>query len=164
MQRALYLTKFAIKRSYYGYRLTIAQKKEYAGVLYLKDNLTQQEIAEKVGVSRQTLSKWIKAEKWEERKVGITLTREDQISNLHRQVAEINKVIMEREAGKRYATPSEADTLGKLAAAIKKMESDVGIADIISVGMRFINWLRPVDMNKAKEFTGLWDMFIKDSL
>lgn len=74
--------------------LTIAQKKEYAGVLYLKDNLTQQEIAEKVGVSRQTLSKWIKAEKWEERKVGITLTREDQISNLHRQVAEINKVIM----------------------------------------------------------------------
>ena len=26
--------------------LTIAQKKEYAGVLYLKDNLTQQEIAE----------------------------------------------------------------------------------------------------------------------
>lgn len=66
--------------------LTIAQKKEYAGVLYLKDNLTQQEIAEKVGVSRQTLSKWIKAEKWEERKVGITLTREDQISNLHRQV------------------------------------------------------------------------------
>ena len=24
--------------------LTIAQKKEYAGVLYLKDNLTQQEI------------------------------------------------------------------------------------------------------------------------
>ena len=89
--------------------LTIAQKKEYAGVLYLKDNLTQQEIAE------------IKAEKWEERKVGITLTREDQISNLHRQVAEINKVIMEREAGKRYATPSEADTLGKLAAAIKKM-------------------------------------------
>ena len=36
--------------------LTIAQKKEYAGVLYLKDNPTQQEIAEKVGVSRQTLS------------------------------------------------------------------------------------------------------------
>lgn len=94
--------------------LTIAQKKEYAGVLYLKDNLTQQEIAEKVGVSRQTLSKWIKAEKWEERKVGVTLTREEQISNLHRQVAEINKVIMEREPGKRFATTAEADTLGKL--------------------------------------------------
>lgn len=144
--------------------LTLAQKKEYAGMLYLKENLTQQEIAEKVGVSRVTIGKWVKSEKWEERKVGVTLTREEQIANLHRQVAEINKAIMEREPGKRFATPPEADTLGKLAAAIKKMESDIGIADIISVGMRFINWLRPVDMVKAKEFTGLWDLFIKDAL
>ena len=71
---------------------------------------------------------------------------------------------MEREPGKRFATTAEADTLGKLAAAIKKMETDVGIGDTISVGMRFINWLRPVDINKAKEFTTLWDLFIKDSL
>lgn len=144
--------------------LTIQQKKEWAGMLYLKENLTQQEIADKTGVSRVTVGKWIKAEKWEERKTGITLTREEQIANLHRQVAEINKVISEREPGKRYATPAEADTLGKLASAIKKMESDVGIADIISVGMRFINWVRPVDIAKAKEFTALWDNFIKDNL
>lgn len=144
--------------------LTTAQKKEYAGMLYLKENLTMQEIAEKVSVTRQTVSRWIKTEKWEERKVGITLTREEQIANLHRQVAEINKVIGEREAGKRFASPAEADTLGKLAAAIKKMENDVGLSDIISVGMRFIDWLRPVDMERAKEFTALWDAFIKDSL
>lgn len=144
--------------------LTIAQKKEWAGMLYLKENLTQQEIAEKTGVSRVTIGKWIKAEKWEERKTGITLTREEQIANLHRQVAEINNVIGQREPGKRYATPSEADTLGKLASAIKKMESDVGIADIISVGMRFIDWLRPVDVEKSKEYIRLWDAFIKDNL
>lgn len=144
--------------------LTIAQKKEWAGMLYLKENLTQQEIAEKTGVSRVTIGKWIKAEKWEERKTGITLTREEQIANLHRQVAEINNVIGQREPGKRYATPSEADTLGKLASAIKKMESDVGIADIISVGMRFIDWLHPVDVEKSKEYIRLWDAFIKDNL
>lgn len=144
--------------------LTTQQKKDYAGMLYLKENLTMQEIAEKVNVTRQTVSRWIKAEKWEERKVGITLTREEQIANLHRQVAEINKVIGEREAGKRFASPAEADTLGKLAAAIKKMENDVGLSDIISVGMRFIEWLRPVDLERTKEFTALWDAFIKDSL
>lgn len=144
--------------------LTTQQKKEYAGMLYLKENLTMQEIAEKVNVTRQTVSRWIKSEKWEERKVGITLTREEQIANLHRQVAEINKVIGEREPGKRFASPAEADTLGKLAAAIRKMENDVGLSDIISVGMRFIDWLRPVDLERAKEFTALWDAFIKDSL
>lgn len=144
--------------------LTAQQKREYAQMLYLKENLTQQEIAERVGVSRQTVIRWSKEEKWEEHKVGITTTREAQIANLYRQIAEINRVISEREEGQRFATPSEADTLGKLAAAVKKMETDVGIADIISVGMRFISWIRPVDVEKAKEFIRLWDAFIKDNL
>lgn len=144
--------------------LTIAQKKEWAAMLYLKEHLTQQEIAEKVGVSRVTISKWIKVEKWEERKVALTLTREEQISNLYRQVAAINSNILSREEGKRFANPSEADSLNKLASAIKKMESDVGISDIISVGMRFINFLRPVNMELAKEITRLYDVFIKKNL
>ena len=137
--------------------LTTQQKKGYARTLYLKDNLTQQEIADKVGVSRNTINRWIAAEKWEEMKVGMTLTREQQVASLHRQVAEINRVISEREEGKRYANAAEADTLNK-------METDVGVADIISVGMKFINWLRPFDLDKSKEFLRLWDAFIKDSL
>lgn len=144
--------------------LTAQQKKDYARTLYLKDNLTQQEIAEKVGVARKTVNRWCATEKWEEMKVGLTLTREQQVVNLHRQVAEINRSILEREDGKRFASPSEADTLGKLAAAIKKMETDIGISDIISVGMKFVSWLRPFDLEKSKEFLRFWDAFIKDSL
>lgn len=30
--------------------------------------------------------------------------------------------------------------------------------------MKFINWLRPFDLDKSKEFLRLWDAFIKDSL
>ena len=37
--------------------LTTQQKKGYARTLYLKDNLTQQEIADKVGVSRNTINR-----------------------------------------------------------------------------------------------------------
>ena len=144
--------------------LTVKQKKDYARTLYLKENLTQQEIADRAGISRQSLSRWVNTEKWEEMKVGLTMAREQQIANMHRQISEINGVILQREVGKRFASPSEADTLGKLAAAIKKMETDVGIADIISVGMRFIEWIRPVDLDKAKEITILWDKFIKDCL
>ena len=64
--------------------LTTQQKKDYARTLYLKDNLTQQEIADKVGVSRQTIIRWVSAEKWEELKAGMTLTREQQVASLHR--------------------------------------------------------------------------------
>lgn len=144
--------------------LTTGQKKDYARTLYLKDNLTQQEIADKVGVSRKTVNRWATTEKWETMKVGLTLSKEQQISNLHRQVIELNNNILSRPEGKRYATPPEADTLGKLAAAIKKMETDIGIADVVSVGMRFAEWLRPVDLEKAKELAILWDKFIKDML
>lgn len=144
--------------------LSTQQKKDYARTLYLKDNLTQQEIAEKVGVSRQTIIRWVSAEQWEKLKVGITLGREQQIANLHRQVMELNNLILSRPEGERFATCAEADTLGKLASAIKKMETEVGIADLVNVGMRFVEWIRPIDLDKAKEVTLLWDKFIKDSL
>ena len=78
--------------------------------------------------------------------------------------AEINKAILERPEGERFATTKEADILGKLSAAIKQMETDAGIADIISVLTQFIDWLRPVDLDKAKEITRLADAFIKDRL
>ena len=34
------------------------QRKEWAKLMYLKENITQQEIADRVGVSRVTVNKW----------------------------------------------------------------------------------------------------------
>jgi DNA-binding transcriptional regulator LsrR (DeoR family) len=144
--------------------LTNTQKKEWAKTLYLKENLTQQEIADRVGVSRVTVSNWVRAGKWEEQRVGITLTREEQIRSLYRQVAEMNKAIESRAEGERFATSAEADVIGKPSKSIKQMETEVGIADVISVITRFIEFLRPIDHEKAKEVTRLADAFIKSIL
>lgn len=144
--------------------LTIEQKKEWAKLLFLKENLTQQEISERVEVSRQTINKWIKNENWESLKTSMSITREEQLSNLYRQVAEINSAISQRPAGERFATAKEADTINKLAAAIERMEKEVGITDIISVSKKFLDWLRKVDLTKAKELSLLFDAFIKDNL
>lgn len=144
--------------------LSNTQKKEWAKTLYLKENLTQQEIADRVGVSRVSINRWIADGKWEEQKVGLTLTREEQVANLYRQVAEINRKIAEKPEGERFASNAEADILGKLSAAIRKMETDVGIADVISVQTKFIEFLRPIDLGKAKELTQLSDAFIKSLL
>lgn len=141
-----------------------SQKKQWARTLYLRENLTQLEIAERVGVSRVTVSKWVRDGKWEEQKAGITLTRQEQVANLYRQVAEINRTIATRHEGERFPNSKEADILGKLSAAIRNMEQETGIADIISVLTAFIEWLRPLDLDKAKEITRLADAFIKDKL
>ena len=144
--------------------LTNAQKKEWAKTLYMRENLTQQEIAERVGVSRVTVSNWVRAGKWEEQKAGLTLTRQEQVANLYRQVAEINRAISARAEGERFPNSKEADILGKLSAAIRNMEQEPGIADIISVLTGFIEWVRPFDLEKAKELTRLADAYIKDKL
>lgn len=144
--------------------LTNAQKKEWAKTLYMRENLTQQEIAERVGVSRVTVSNWVRAGKWEEQKAGLTLTRQEQVANLYRQVAEINRAISARAEGERFPNSKEADILGKLSAAIRNMEQETGIADIISVLSGFVEWLRPLDLDKAKELTRLADAYIKDKL
>lgn len=145
-------------------KLTNRQKKEWAKTLYLKENLTQKEIAVRVSVSQQTITRWVNTEKWEDLKTSITLTRQEQIGNLYRQVAEINRSISEREQGERFADSKEADILGKLASAINKMETEVGIKDIVEVGSKFIDWIRLVDLDKAKDITALYDAFIKDQL
>lgn len=144
--------------------LTAKQKKAWAKTLYLKENLTQKEIAEKVGVSRISVIRWIKDENWEDLKTSLTLTREEQIGNLYRQVSEINRAIADKPEGERYANSKEADILGKLAAAINKMETDIGIKDICEVGTKFIDWLRPIDLDRAQDIAALYDAFIKDKL
>ena len=129
-------------------------------MLYLKEHLTQAEVAERVGVSKQTLCKWVKTEL----KASVSLTREEQLANLYRQVAEINKTIAGRKDGERFATSKEADTINKLATAIEKMEKETGIADIISVSKGILGWIRKTDTEKAKELSFYFDAYIKDRL
>ena len=115
-------------------------------------------------MSRVTVGGGVRAGKWEEQKAGLTLTRQEQVANLYRQVAEIIRAISSRAEGERFPNSKEADILGKLSAAIRNMEQETGIAEIISVLTSFIEWMRPLDLDKAKELTRLADAYIKDKL
>ena len=137
------------------------QQKEFARTLYLRENLTQAELAERGGVSRQTVIRWVGAEKWDELKASISMTAEEQIRNLQRQVIEINNSILNRESGNRYANAKEADTIVKLTTAINKLQTEAGIHEIVGVGAAFVDFMRPIDLEKAQEFTRLFDAFIK---
>lgn len=141
--------------------MTSEQMRQWALSMYLNENRTQAEIAEACGVSRQTIIRWSKSDKWEEHKVSLTMTREEQIKNLQRQIAEINYNILNREKGQRFATPAEANTIAQHTASIKKLETELGIHEIVSTAQRFIAWLRPVDLELTKTFTKLFDKFIK---
>ena len=142
--------------------LTNQQKKDWAKMLYMQGELQSRQIAEKVGVSPVTMSKWSKEGNWEMLRAAVTTTREEQIRNLYMQIAEMNKAIAER--GDKYATSAEADTINKLSAAIAKMEGDYGIADIISVSKQILFWLRKRDPQKAIELSYYFAEFVKEKL
>ena len=138
------------------------EKRSIARTLYLDGNYTQEEIAVKVGVSRQTIIRWAKEDSWAELKASLSVTPTQLIAQWQQQIAEINRTITSREEGARYATPAEADAMLKLATSIKKIQDDLGISEVISVCMRFLAWLRPLDVEQAKAFNSLMDVFIKD--
>ena len=144
--------------------LSMQQKREWAKTLYLKENLTQQEIAERGGVSRVTVNNWIGKNGWEMLKTSITITREEQLKNLYRQLTELNNAIMAKPEGERFPNAAEADTISKLSNAIKKMETEVGLSDIISVFSNLLKWLRASDPMQAKEVTPLLDAFVKSKV
>lgn len=143
--------------------LTIKQKREWAQLLYTKEHLTQKEIAERVGISVQTMSKWVTKFKWDELKVSLTITREEQLKNLYRQLSEMNKAISERD-GNKYPTAAEADTITKLANAIDKLETETGLNEILSTFKEFLNWLRKFNLEEAQRLVPLFDDFVKTKL
>lgn len=65
-----------------------------------KENITQQEIADRVGVSRVTVNKWVK--EWEGLKLNLLQTREERISSTLTQLDELDRSIAGKEEGKRY--------------------------------------------------------------
>ena len=139
-------------------------KKDIAKDLYLKGGCTQEEIAAKVGTTRQTVSRWAREGKWEELRASFTISTENILAGMIRQVSEIQNQANARKECERSFTPKEADTVVKITSAIKKLQNDAGITDIVNVGIKFTNWLRGIDIEKAKEYNELWDLFIKDQL
>lgn len=139
-------------------------KKKNAKALFITGQYQQKEIAELVGVTVQTVSRWVNGEKWDLELASLTITKEKQLARYYAQINEINEVIAGRDPGQRYANSKEADILTKLSTAAQKLESETGIRDIVDVSIGLLEWVRGFDPNKAKELSDLFDGYIKTKL
>jgi transcriptional regulator with XRE-family HTH domain len=146
--------------------LSTKKKKELAEILYTRNNISQKEVAARVGVSEVTMSRWVNEhdKAWDKMRLAVTKTVDENISRISMQLDELNHTISQRAKGERYPTSKEADIIGKLTAAIKKMKNEVDVEDIVNVSIKFLNWLRKFDLPKAQELSDLFDAFIKDNI
>lgn len=142
----------------------LQQLRDYAKLLYTKEKITQKEIAVRVGVSEVTVSKWAKADAWESLKLNLSVTREERMMSTINQLTELDNMIGKRVEGSRYPDSKEADTRRKLVSDLSALEVECGVRDIVNVSVKFLEWMRKIDLVKAQELSDYFDGFIKDQL
>lgn len=142
--------------------LSIDEKKEWAKVLYIKEKLQQNEIAAKVKVSTNTISKWVTKGKWDDLKTTHILTKEEELRRLYVMLKATNDSIEKRDG---IPTSKEADIINKLAASIRQLQTEAGVAEIIDVATEMINFYKTYSStDKAKELTELFHNYIQHKI
>ncbi len=178
------------------------QERELAKILYTQQRMSQKDIAQKVGVTEKTITKWKEAENWDKLKESLLITKESQIRMLYTQLENKNQEIatrliireippallkpykMKDAEGNDYleyptyneedfpikisntATSSEADAILKIAKAIKDLEGETGIGEIVTISIQFIQFLKTgnVTQENVVFITHWFDLFIQSKL
>lgn len=144
-------------------KLTNQQKREWAQMLFTKERLNQKEIAERVGVTEKTISNWKQKYEWEELSQSINVTKEVQLRRMYAQLDRLTDYI-ENKKDNQFPDIKEVNTMSQLTNNIQKLETETSVAEIIDVGMKFIQFVRKEDWGAAQEITVLLDAFIQDKM
>lgn len=142
-------------------------KKEVAKTLYMSGSMDMADIADKVGVSRQTISRWVSAESWKEQRAAKNITRPQLVNKLLQSIdALLDNVIRSDDPA---TIGGIADKLSKFAATIEKLDKKANIVDTVDVFIAFQKWLEfrsTVDKTITPEFmrtlNALQDSYINE--
>ncbi len=142
--------------------MTNEQKKDLARLMYVSEpTSSQKEVASRVGVSEQTMSKWVREDQWDKLRRSKLASRQQELANAYLQLEELNTKIMARAQGSRFPDSKEADTLLKLSAHIRNLETKMNVAVIMDVGIHFVDYVRSVAPDKSADVLDLYDSFMK---
>ena len=117
----------------------LEDKKDYARLLYMQGE-QQKVIAEKVGVSAQTITKWVNVGGWVEQRAAQNITRPELVNKLLRTVDKMIETV--NDSDDPDAANGLGDELAKFAATIEKLDKHTSIVDVIEVFMAFSKWLQ----------------------
>lgn len=98
--------------------------------LYFFNGDSQKDIAEKVGVSQQTITRWVRDGGWDTIRAAKTITRRELVVKM---LQAINDKLDSGEW--------TADELIKATSAIEKLDKKTNIVTVIEVFTAFNNWL-----------------------
>lgn len=132
------------------------KKREIAEDMYIRLGLTGREIAENLGVTEQTVSRWKKrrdGEKtWDDRKT------ESQLTPL-----KIKELLLKEaeKLAKGEDSNVKADQLSKIMSAIDQLDKKINVRTIMDVFREFDNWMAEQEPTIAIQFTKFHKLFLQ---
>ena len=117
--------------------------------LFMNTAMSLVEIAESIGVGKDTVGDWCARYKWKQSKAANSITRERNVSMMLVQINTLLEEINERD--KKYPTASEADTITKLTNNIRALSSRTSLPDFFNVQTEFLKYLHTTNDKLAKQ-------------
>lgn len=143
--------------------LSLQRRKDLAYSIYMAEDVTQEEIAERTGLSKVTVGKYIKEGLWKDLKEAMSISREEQLKSFTSQLNELNRSIQSRDEKFRFPTSKEVDIQIKLSKAINMLKGDASLVDLITFSKLFVKYLRTNHPERVKELSLLINEFITDN-
>ena len=143
--------------------MTIENKREYAFLIYQKHKdrgITLKEIAERVGVHKNTITKWKKLDEWDEA-LQEDLSFAKQLRVMKIQLNELNQFIMDKPEGLRFPNKAESDARRQLVKDIAELLQGEDLATIVNVFMPFIRFVAQSDKDTALKIVEYQDQYVK---
>ena len=114
------------------------KKRALAKDLYVS-GYSMQDLADKIGVTRQTVGKWCKEDGWQEIRAARNITRAELVNKL---LLAIDKLICQvNDSNDPTMIAGLGDKLSKLSSVIQKLDKQTTVVDTIDVFMAFSKWL-----------------------
>ncbi len=146
----------------------IEKKKSLARTLFLA-GMEQTEIADKIGISRVTVSKWSNSEGWKEARAAKNITRPELVNKL---LLTIDKLIEQvNKSDDPNLIAGLGDKLAKLSSVIEKLDKRANVVDAIEVFMAFSKWIeyrstidKELTPEMIKTFNKYQDLYITEQM
>ena len=143
-------------------------KKALGRTLFLS-GMELTEIAERISVSRQTVSKWANSEGWKEARAAKNITRPELVNKL---LLTIDKLITSvNESDDPTLIAGLGDRLAKLSSVIEKLDKKANVVDAIEVFMAFNRWIQDqacydpeITPELIKAINKYQNLFLKDKM
>lgn len=136
-------------------------KRQIARTLFVQGGMTQKEIASKLEVTEQTISRWSKKDHWDELKKNVMSGKQEILRSLYTELQKLQNII---EAQGGVANSKQADIRRKLITDIRQLETRYSVSQTVQIGMDFCEFLKEIDFELAGKISKYYQSFIDEQI